>query len=64
MQPWRPHFTIENKLARPWADVLNHNLSADFKPWQIEIVGTDLWAYLDGPGEHAAFVPFVPTPHL
>jgi len=58
MQTWRPHVTIQNKVARPKADALHRDLNANFEPWHIEIVGLDLWAYLGGPWQHAAFAPF------
>jgi hypothetical protein len=64
MQPWRPHITIQNKVERPKADALHRDLHASFKPWQIEIVGLDLWAYLSGPWQHAAFEPFAAAPQL
>ncbi|MBB1251648.1 2'-5' RNA ligase family protein [Rhizobium sp. G21] len=64
MQPWRPHITIQNKVERPKADALHRDLSTSFKPWHIEIVRLDLWAYLGGPWEHKALVPCVPKAEL
>ncbi|SIR22522.1 2'-5' RNA ligase superfamily protein [Rhizobium sp. RU20A] len=64
MQPWRPHITVQNKVTRPKADALHLALQASLKPWQIEIVSLDLWAYLSGPWQHVAFEPFAAAPQL
>jgi hypothetical protein len=58
MQTWRPHITIQNKVAKAAADELHRDLNARFEPRDIEIVGLDLWAYLGGPWQHVAFAPF------
>lgn len=62
MQTWRPHITIQNKVARAKADELHRDLQARFEPWSIEIAGLDLWAYLGGPWQHLAFTPFGSRP--
>lgn len=62
MQTWRPHITVQNQVARAKADELYRDLHALFEPWSIGIVGLDLWAYLDGPWQHRAHVPFGPIP--
>ncbi len=64
MQTWRPHITIQNKVARVKADELYRDLQARFEPWSIEIVGLDLWAYLGGPWQHLAFAPFGSSPQV
>lgn len=64
MQTWRPHITIQNKVARVKADELHRDLQARFEPWSIEIVGLDLWAYLGGPWQHLAFAPFGSRPQV
>ncbi|WJH38590.1 2'-5' RNA ligase family protein (plasmid) [Aliirhizobium terrae] len=62
MQTWRPHITIQNKVARVKADELYRDLQARFEPRSIEIVGLDLWAYLGGPWQHLALAPFGSRP--
>lgn len=64
MRAWRPHITIQNKVARAKADELHRNLQAGFEPWSIETVGLDLWAYLGGPWQHLAFAPFGSRPQV
>lgn len=58
MQKWQPHITIQNKAPRTTADRLYNELSADFRPHPIDIVGLDLWRYLDGPWQHEMSVMF------
>jgi 2'-5' RNA ligase len=58
MQTWRPHITIQNKVARSKADALHRDLNASFQPWSIEFPGLGLWAYLGGPWQHMAYAPF------
>jgi 2'-5' RNA ligase len=53
MQKWQPHITIQNKASKDRADRLYQELRAEFQPHQIEIIGVDLWKYLDGPWQHA-----------
>lgn len=60
-QTWHPHITIQNKVTRAKADALHRELYVSFSPCHINIVGLDLWAYLNGPWQHAAFTPFGPT---
>lgn len=62
MQTWRPHITIQNKVARAKADELHRDLHARFEPWPIDIVGLDLWAYLGGPWQHLGLAPFGARP--
>ncbi|WP_262527186.1 2'-5' RNA ligase family protein [Agrobacterium tumefaciens] len=58
MQPWRPHITIQNRAPKAAADALYKDLRAGFCPRSIEIIGIDLWKYLDGPWELDAAFPF------
>lgn len=58
MQKWQPHITIQNKVPRAKADALHRDLSDDFRHYTIQMTGLDLWDYLDGPWQHAAFAPF------
>jgi len=61
MQPWRPHITVQNKVSKAAADGLYGELLAGFQPHSIQIIGLDLWRYLDGPWKHDAFIPFTPA---
>lgn len=61
MQGWKPHVTIQNKVARAKADDLHQSLSATFQPWHVQIIGVDLWAYLGGPWRHEAHIPLQPA---
>lgn len=58
MQKWQPHITVQNKVSRSAADSLHAELKASFQPHPIEIVGLDLWRYLDGPWQHETSVMF------
>ena len=58
MQKWQPHITVQNKVSRPAADRLYTDLAATFSPHEIDIIGLDLWRYLDGPWEHEFAAPF------
>ena len=48
---WRPHVTIENKVAPKVARELIHSLGQDFQPRQLRISGLGLHRYLGGPWE-------------
>jgi hypothetical protein len=48
---WRPHVTIQNKVAPHEARVLKSALQADFLPRSIRIEGLAAWRYLDGAWE-------------
>jgi hypothetical protein len=58
LQKWRPHITIQNKVARQSADALYRTLSEGFEPSQITIIGLDLWHYMNGPWKHEATIMF------
>ncbi|MFW2830815.1 2'-5' RNA ligase family protein [Sphingomonas sp. ID0503] len=48
---WRPHITIQNKVAPEEARKLMDDLRADFRPRPITITGLASWYYRDGPWE-------------
>ena len=49
--PWRPHVTIQNKVAPKEARALQQRLRATFEPRPLAIRGLAAWRYLDGPWE-------------
>jgi len=51
---WRPHVTIQNKVAEREARALLGRLAADFRPRPLAISGLGLHRYLDGPWERLA----------
>ena len=48
-QPWKPHVTVQNKVAPAAAKLTYEMLGADIAPVGGMAVGLDLWAYLGGP---------------
>lgn len=48
---WRPHVTIQNKVAPAEARALLAALNADFQPRPVRIVGLAAWWYRGGPWE-------------
>ena len=46
---WRPHITVQNKVAPPAARALLASLSTEFKPRPLEIAGLAAWWYRGGP---------------
>lgn len=50
-QSWRPHVTIQNKVASSQARALKEELETDFRPRPLEIVGIASWHYRGGPWE-------------
>ena len=48
---WRPHVTIQNKVAPGIAKILLATLSRDFTPRDVEIAGIGTWWYRGGPWE-------------
>jgi 2'-5' RNA ligase superfamily len=49
--PWRPHVTIQNKVAPREARALQRRLGAGFRPRPLHIAGLATWRYLEGPWE-------------
>lgn len=62
MQKWQPHITVQNKVSKVVADSLHRELVEAYEPGSIKIVGLDLWAYLGGPWQLEASVPFSADP--
>ena len=60
-QGWRPHITVQNKVAKSQADALLAELQPGFQPTRITITGLELWAYKGGPWEHVSTYPFTAT---
>jgi 2'-5' RNA ligase len=48
---WRPHVTIQNKVAPAVAKLLLAELGRDFRPREVEIAGLASWWYRGGPWE-------------
>lgn len=51
---WRPHITIQNKVAPKAARALKERLERTFQPRPIGISGLAIQRYLDGPWERLA----------
>jgi 2'-5' RNA ligase superfamily protein len=49
--PWRPHVTIQNKVAPREARALQQRLGATFRPRPLAIKALAAWRYRDGPWE-------------
>jgi hypothetical protein len=49
--PWRPHVTIQNKVAPREAKRVQASLRATFRPRPLEITGLASWFYRGGPWE-------------
>ncbi|WP_343518733.1 2'-5' RNA ligase family protein [Sphingomonas sp.] len=48
---WRPHVTIQNKVAPSMAKLLMAALAKEFRPREVEIAGLAAWWYRGGPWE-------------
>ena len=57
-QTWRPHVTIQNKVAPAVARALHRRLSAAFVPYSVTATGLGLWIYRNGPWEAVEMYPF------
>jgi hypothetical protein len=55
---WRPHVTIQNKVAPKIARALKSLLEMEFRPRPLAISGLGLYRYLDGPWEQLATYSF------
>ncbi len=55
---WRPHVTIQNKVATKVARALLDDLQRGFAPRALSVSGLGLHRYLDGPWERIAVYPF------
>jgi hypothetical protein len=58
LAPWRPHITIQNKVAPRDARALQQQLGATFEPRPLQIRALASWLYLDGPWERLKVHPF------
>ena len=52
-QGFRPHVTIQNKVAAAEAEALHDAMSAAFVPFEVTAIGLLLWHYRGGPWEAA-----------
>ena len=50
-QGFKPHVTVQNKVAPERARALHEQLQAGFSPFEVRGVGLSLWRYLGGPWE-------------
>lgn len=48
---WRPHVTVQNKVAPADAKALMSDLQATFRPRPLRIIGIGTWWYRGGPWE-------------
>ena len=55
---WRPHITIQNKVAPRVARALKEALERGFTPRPLAISGLGLYRYLGGPWDRLAVYPF------
>ena len=55
---WRPHVTIQNKVAPTAARELLRSLEEDFRPRPLRVAGLGLHRYLDGPWDTLAVFKF------
>jgi len=55
---WRPHVTIQNKVAPKAARAVIQMLERDFHPGALAIRGLGIHRYLGGPWEEIAVFPF------
>lgn len=58
-QRWRPHVTVQNKVAADEARRLHTELSTQPLPAPATATGLALWRYVGGPWEHLYTHPFV-----
>jgi hypothetical protein len=54
----RLHITVQNKVTAAEAKALQAQLSAQFRPRPIAIIGLAAWHYLDGPWQLATQIKF------
>ena len=58
LAPWRPHITVQNKVAPKEARRLQQELRAGFEPRPLAIRALASWRYLGGPWEPLKTHPF------
>lgn len=57
-QGWRPHVTVQNKVAPETARALHADLQQAFAPFRFGAPATLLWRYRGGPWDAVARMPF------
>ena len=57
-QGFRPHVTVQNKVAREDAERTLFDLQSSFEPFEAIAEGLQLWHYRGGPWSAIAAVPF------
>ena len=57
---WRPHITVQNKVAPKTARALKASLEGPFSPRPLIVAGLGLHRYLGGRWERVALYPFRP----
>lgn len=57
---WRPHVTVQNKVAPKVARALKESLERTYRVRELKIGGLGLYGYLGGPWERIAIYPFRP----
>ncbi len=58
LAPWRPHVTIQNKVAPRAARALQQQLAVTFEPCPLRLRALASWRYRDGPWEKVKEHPF------
>ena len=58
LAPWRPHVTVQNKVAPREARRLQQQLAATFEPRPLQLRALASWRYLGGPWERLKVHPF------
>ncbi len=56
------HVTVQNKVTPEVARATLASLTEDFVPFRFDVVGIDIWRYLDGPWEPVKTVALRPGP--
>ena len=57
---WRPHVTVQNKVAPKVARALKESLEGTFQARELKISGLGLYGYRGGPWERIGIYPFRP----
>jgi hypothetical protein len=57
-QPWRPHVTVQNKVAPSVARQLYEEFGNDFQTRSGRVTGLLIWEYLSGPWSLLQQLPF------
>lgn len=57
-QKFRPHITVQNKVAPHEANALFDHLQSEFEPFKVQATGLQLWFYDGGPWSPAGAVAF------